>query len=147
MRKSPFIDYSKYFSILFSIIIISLIIVFITRVRGGLSAIVLSILALLLFFYWANEIRLTLKKQPGLGIIRSSKKLTYEFIKTTNGVDLIAQISGQQNNLKVNLSDNKIIISSNDGLFKKIKVSKNLRILNYHFKNGTLTVHLLYNTI
>ena len=65
MRKSPFIDYSKYFSILFSIIIISLIIVFITRVRGALSAIVLSILALLLFFYWANEIRLTLKKQPG----------------------------------------------------------------------------------
>ena len=87
MFRSPFKSKDlKYFYAFLSIIAISLIILVITRVQRGLSAIVLSILAILLFLYWANEIRKTVKKQPGLGIIRTAKKFTYESIKSTTKI-------------------------------------------------------------
>ena len=87
MFRSPFKSKDfKYFYAFLSIIAISLIVLIITRVRSGISAVILSLLAILLFIYWSNEIRKTVKKQPGLGIIRSSKKFTYESIETTNGL-------------------------------------------------------------
>tara|TARA_B100001750_G_scaffold191282_1_gene161649 strand:+ start:6283 stop:6729 length:447 start_codon:yes stop_codon:yes gene_type:complete len=145
MIRSPFKDSFKYFYALLSIIAIGLIILMITRVQRGLSAVILSLLAIVLFFYWSNEIRLTLKKQPGLGILRSSKKFTYEFIKTNDGQDIIAQIPGQHSDLKVSFILGKLTITSDSGISEKIKISKNLRLEKYNFKNGTLTINLLYN--
>ena len=145
MIRSPFKDSFKYFYALLSIIAIGLIILMITRVQRGLSAVILSLLAIVLFFYWSNEIRLTLKKQPGLGILRSSKKFTYESIKTNDGQDIIAQIPGQHSDLKVSFILGKLTITSDSGISEKIKISKNLRLEKYNFKNGTLTINLLYN--
>jgi len=114
-------------------------------VQRGLSAIVLSILAILLFLYWSNEIRKTVKKQPGLGIIRSAKKFTYESIKTTNGLDIIAQIPGQHSDLKVVHTSGRLTVTSNGGLSEKIKISNTLKLEKYNFINGTLTINLIRN--
>ena len=97
MSNSPFNTYSKYFFVLTSVLIISTIIIMIMRFQkmGGFYAVVLSILTILLFFYWANYFRSLLKEQPGLGIVRSKNKIRHEFIKKPNGLDFIAQIPGQ----------------------------------------------------
>ena len=146
MFRSPFKSKDlKYFYAFLSIIAISLIILVITRVQRGLSAIVLSILAILLFLYWSNEIRKTVKKQPGLGIIRSAKKFTYESIKTTNGLDIIAQIPGQHSDLKVVHTSGRLTVTSSGGLSEKIKISNNLKLEKYNFINGTLTINLIRN--
>ena len=146
MFRSPFKSKDlKYFYAFLSIIAISLIILVITRVQRGLSAIVLSILAILLFLYWSNEIRKTVKKQPGLGIIRSAKKFTYESIKTTNGLDIIAQIPGQHSDLKVVHTSGRLTVTSNGGLSEKIKISNTLKLEKYNFINGTLTINLIRN--
>ena len=146
MFRSPFKSKDfKYFYAFLSIIAISLIVLIITRVRSGISAVILSLLAILLFIYWSNEIRKTVKKQPGLGIIRSSKKFTYESIETTNGLDIIAQIPGTHSDLKVGSTSGKLTITSKHGLSEKIKISKNLRLEKYNYINGTLTINLLYN--
>ncbi len=146
MFRSPFKakDF-KYFYAFLSIIAISLIVLIITRVQRGLSAVILSLLAILLFLYWSNEIRKTVKKQPGLGIIRSSKKFTYESIETNDGLDIIAQIPGQHSDLKVVHTSGKLAVTSNSGLSEKIKISKNLQLEKYNFINGTLTINLIYN--
>ena len=146
MFRSPFKakDF-KYFYAFLSIIAISLIILIITRVQRGLSAVILSLLAILLFLYWSNEIRKTIKKQSGLGIIRSSKKFTYESIETNDGLDIIAQIPGQHSDLKVVHTSGKLAVTSNSGLSEKIKISKNLQLEKYNFINGTLTINLIYN--
>ena len=135
----------KYFYAFLSIIAISLIVLIITRVQRGLSALVLSVLAILLFLYWSNELRKIVKKQTGLGIIRSSKKFTYESIKTTNGLDIIAQIPGHHSDLKVVHTSGRLTVTSNGGLSEKIKISKNLLLEKYNFINGTLTINLTYN--
>jgi len=146
MFRSPFKSKDlKYFYAFLSIIAISLIVLVITRVQRGLSAIILSILAILLFLYWSNEIRKTVKKQPGLGIIRSAKKFTYESIKTTNGLDIIAQIPGQHSDLKVVHTSGRLTVTSNGGLSEKIKISNNLELEKYNFINGTLTINLIRN--
>ena len=147
MFRSPFKSKDlKYFYAFLSIIAISLIILVITRVQRGLSAIVLSILAILLFLYWSNEIRKTVKKQPGLGIIRTAKKFTYESIKTTNGgLDIIAQIPSQHSDLKVVHTSGRLTVTSNGGLSEKIKISNNLKLEKYNFINGTLTINLIRN--
>ena len=146
MFRSPFKSKDlKYFYAFLSIIAISLIVLVITRVQRGLSAIVLSILAILLFLYWSNEIRKTVKKQPGLGIIRSAKKFTYESIKTTNGLDIIAQIPGQHSDLKVVHTSGRLTVTSNGGLSEKIKISNTLKLEKYNFINGTLTINLIRN--
>tara|TARA_Y100001960_G_C14756723_1_gene871655 strand:- start:676 stop:1119 length:444 start_codon:yes stop_codon:yes gene_type:complete len=146
MFRSPFKSKDfKYFYAFLSIIAISLIVLIITRVRSGISAVILSLLAILLFIYWSNEIRKTVKKQPGLGIIRSSKKFTYESIETTNGLDIIAQIPGTPSDLKVVSTSGKLTITSKHGLSEKIKISKNLRLEKYNYINGTLTINLIYN--
>ena len=146
MFRSPFKSKDlKYFYAFLSIIAISLIVLVITRVQRGLSAIVLSILAILLFLYWSNEIRKTVKKQPGLGIIRTAKKFTYESIKTTNGLDIIAQIPGQHSDLKVVHTSGRLTVTSNGGLSEKIKISNNLELEKYNFINGTLTINLIRN--
>ena len=146
MFRSPFKSKDlKYFYAFLSIIAISLIVLVITRVQRGLSAIILSILAILLFLYWSNEIRKTVKKQPGLGIIRSAKKFTYESIKTTNGLDIIAQIPGQHSDLKVVHTSGRLTVTSNGGLSEKIKISNNLKLEKYNFINGTLTINLIRN--
>ena len=146
MFRSPFKSKDlKYFYAFLSIIAISLIILVITRVQRGLSAIVLSILAILLFLYWSNEIRKTVKKQPGLGIIRTAKKFTYESIKTTNGLDIIAQIPGQHSDLKVVHTSGRLTVTSSGGLSEKIKISNNLKLEKYNFINGTLTINLIRN--
>ena len=146
MFRSPFKSKDlKYFYAFLSIIAISLIILVITRVQRGLSAIVLSILAILLFLYWSNEIRKTVKKQPGLGIIRTAKKFTYESIKTTNGLDIIAQIPGQHSDLKVVHTSGRLTVTSRGGLSEKIKISNNLKLEKYNFINGTLTINLIRN--
>ena len=146
MFRSPFKSKDlKYFYAFLSIIAISLIVLVITRVQRGLSAIVLSILAILLFLYWSNEIRKTVKKQPGLGIIRSAKKFTYESIKTTNGLDIIAQIPGQHSDLKVVHTSGRLTVTSSGGLSEKIKISNNLKLEKYNFINGTLTINLIRN--
>jgi len=106
----------------------------------------LSILAILLFLYWSNEIRKTVKKQPGLGIIRTAKKFTYESIKTTNGgLDIIAQIPGQHSDLKVVHTSGRLTVTSNGGLSEKIKISNTLKLEKYNFINGTLTINLIRN--
>ena len=140
MIRSPFKDSFKYFYALLSIIAIGLIILMITRVQRGLSAVILSLLAIVLFFYWSNEIRLAFK--PGLGILRSSKKFTYEFIKTNDGQDIIAQIPGQITDLRVNIDGGKLVVSTGKNNLLKIKIRANLIIENYTFKNGTLIVNL-----
>ena len=146
MFRSPFKSKDlKYFYAFLSIIAISLIVLVITRVQRGLSAIILSILAILLFLYWSNEIRKTVKKQPGLGIIRSAKKFTYESIKTTNGLDIIAQIPGQHSDLKVVHTSGRLTVTSSGGLSEKIKISNNLKLEKYNFINGTLTINLIRN--
>ena len=147
MFRSPFKSKDlKYFYAFLSIIAISLIVLVITRVQRGLSAIVLSILAILLFLYWSNEIRKTVKKQPGLGIIRTAKKFTYESIKTTNGgLDIIAQIPGQHSDLKVVHTSGRLTVTSNGGLSEKIKISNTLKLEKYNFINGTLTINLIRN--
>ena len=146
MFRSPFKSKDlKYFYAFLSIIAISLIVLVITRVQRGLSAIVLSILAILLFLYWSNEIRKTVKKQPGLGIIRTAKKFTYESIKTTNGLDIIAQIPGQHSDLKVVHTSGRLTVTSSGGLSEKIKISNNLKLEKYNFINGTLTINLIRN--
>ena len=146
MFRSPFKSKDlKYFYAFLSIIAISLIVLVITRVQRGLSAIILSILAILLFLYWSNEIRKTVKKQPGLGIIRTAKKFTYESIKTTNGLDIIAQIPGQHSDLKVVHTSGRLTVTSSGGLSEKIKISNNLKLEKYNFINGTLTINLIRN--
>jgi hypothetical protein len=145
MIRFPFKANSKYFYAFLSIIAVSLILLVITRAVRGLSAIVLSILTILIFLYWSNEIRLILKKQPGFGIIRSSNKFTYESIDTNNGLNIIAQITGQHSELKVVFIPGKIIITSNNGLSEKIKIPKNLLLKKHDFKNGTLIINLLYD--
>ena len=145
MIRFPFKANSKYFYAFLAIIAVSLILLVTTRVVRGLSAIVLSLLTTLIFLYWSNEIRLILKKQPGLGIIRSSNKFTYESIETNNGLNIIAQIPGQHSELKVAFIPGKIIITSNNGLFEKIKITKNLLLKKHDFKNGTLIINLLYD--
>ena len=146
MFRSPFKSKDlKYFYAFLSIIAISLIVLVITRVQRGLSAIILSILAILLFLYWSNEIRKTVKKQPGLGIIRSAKKFTYESIKTTNGLDIIAQIPGQHSDLKVVHTSGRLTVTSSGGLSEKIKISNTLKLEKYNFINGTLTINLIRN--
>ena len=138
MIRFPFKANSKYFYAFLSMIAVSLILLVITRI-------VLSILTILIFLYWSNEIRLILKKQPGLGIIRSSNKFTYESIDTNNGLNIIAQITGQHSELKVVFIPGKIIITSNNGLSEKIKIPKNLLLKKHDFKNGTLIINLLYD--
>ena len=144
MRNSPFNTYSKYFFVLTSVIIISTIIIMIMRFQkmGGVYAVILSILTILLFFYWANYFRSILKEQPGLGIVRSANKIRHEFIETPNGLDFIAQIPGQITNLRVNIDGGKLVVSAGKNNLLKIKIRANLIIENYTFKNGTLIVNL-----
>ena len=86
-----------------------------------------------------------MKKQPGLGIIRKAKKFTYESIKTTNGLDIIAQIPGQHSDLKVVHTSGRLTVTSSGGLSEKIKISNNLKLEKYNFINGTLTINLIRN--
>lgn len=134
--------YVRYLSLFIGLLFLLGLIFMITRVQRGYSAIILSISAILLFIYWANEIKKNIHTIPDLGVLKTQKKFQYEFISNDDEILFIATIPGVHENISSSINGNTLHLKSKYGLNEKIKLSDDLVIIDSNFVNGILNINL-----
>jgi HSP20 family molecular chaperone IbpA len=127
--------------LLIGIVVIGLILMLIVRVQRGLLGLILSGLTIVLLVYWLREFKRTVKKEliPETPLKRA--EWTYELIEDEDGITILAEVPGPEDQVKVETVDGKLEIKSVN-FQKVVKLLQDVSIISKSYVNGVLNVRL-----
>lgn len=136
-RKS---DTGTFLSRLFMILLLTLLalitISLTTRFQRSLVGLALVIALVLLGFYWIRELRRAVSSR------RTVEKYPIELIERDELILLTAEVPGPEEEVKVELRGNKLLVMGGRGFKRIIKLPCNATILTRSYLNGVLHLQL-----
>jgi len=107
------------------------------RLERGLLGLILSVIVIIVGFYWFKEI----KKALATG--RSAKEYPLEISEEDDVISLTAQVPGPEDVVSFEISGKKLLLRGGMGFKKVIKLPCRVRVLSSSYINGILHIKLV----
>ena len=107
------------------------------RLERGLLGLILSVIVIIVGFYWFKEI----KKALATG--RSTKEYPLEISEEDDVISLTAQVPGPEDVVSFEISGKKLLLRGGMGFKKVIKLPCRVRVLSSSYINGILHIKLV----
>ncbi len=107
------------------------------RLERGLLGLILSVIVIIVGFYWFKEI----KKALATG--RSMKEYPLEISEEDDVISLTAQVPGPEDVVSFEISGKKLLLRGGMGFKKVIKLPCRVRVLSSSYINGILHIKLV----
>ena len=136
-------EYLTYFYLLLGIVFGSGLIFLIFRFQRGLYALILSVISIALLIYWIYQLNKTIKKGTlNVKPFIPMKSWNYDIIEgTDNRVTLLAEVPGLCDEIKIDFSNNTLLIHGPRKFLKSVKMKQKLELIDYKCINGVLNIN------
>jgi HSP20 family molecular chaperone IbpA len=134
-------DMLNFFMVISGLIVISALVLFITRFQRGIFAFVISGLAILLLVYWLFEFKKTIKDGPvTIRKGKERKEWVYDMISAKDEITFLAEVPGPDNEVKIELKDKKLRVIAPRGFYREVELPTQVEIIDSRCVNGVLNV-------
>ncbi|MCZ6648810.1 MAG: hypothetical protein ACE1ZC_04935 [Nitrososphaerales archaeon] len=134
-------DTLNFFLVISGLIVVSSVVLIVTRFQRGIFAFIISGLAVLLLVYWLFELRKTIKDGPVT--IRKGKERrewVYDLISAKDEITFLAEVPGPDDEVRIELKDKKLRVIAPRGFFREVELPTQVEIIESRCVNGILNV-------
>ena len=134
-------DTLNFLLVISGLIVVSSVVLIVTRFQRGIFAFIISGLAVLLLVYWLFELRKTIKDGPVT--IRKGKERrewVYDLISAKDEITFLAEVPGPDDEVKIELKDKKLRVIAPRGFFREVELPTQVEIIESRCVNGILNV-------
>jgi len=107
------------------------------RLERGLLGLILSVIVVIIGFYWFKEIKKAIKSG------RPMKEYPLEISEEDDVISLTAQVPGPEDAVSFEVSGKKLLVRGGMGFKRVIKLPCRVRVLSSSYINGILHIKLV----
>ena len=123
-----------------SIAIVSLFIILIFKLKGGVIGIALGTVAVAALIYWLIEIKKIFKEQNAPA--SEEHEWFYDLIEEEEYITFVAKVPGPAKEVKVKVVGDTLEIKGGRNFFQKVQIPKGTRLQDKTYTNGILHLKL-----
>ena len=128
------------------ILFLGIIYVMTQRSGSGFVSFILIGVAALTMFYWARVLKKMTKDQKPAFSVREqeAKNWVYDLIKGDGDFVFVAEVPGPEDKVMVRLIDGVLYVRGSANFSKEVKIegSNNMKIFDFKYRNGVLTLRI-----
>ena len=134
-------DMLNLFLTLLGVIILSVVVILVTRFQHGLFAFIISGVAGVLIVYWLIELKKTIRNTPvTVRRAREQKQWDYDIISANDEITFIAEVPGPDDDIKIELKDRKLKVIGSRSFSRVVELPVQVEIIESRCINGILNV-------
>ncbi|MEM2130536.1 MAG: hypothetical protein QXZ70_08070 [Candidatus Bathyarchaeia archaeon] len=118
---------------------VSLFLILLFKLKGGVTGIALGTVAVAALIYWLMEIRKIFEKQ---NTVSEEHEWFYDLIEEEESITFTAKVPGPAKKVKVKVVGDTLEIKGGRNFFKKVQIPKGVRLQDKTYTNGILHLKL-----